>query len=73
MVTLPHVFSSFYKQTIHSFINKQYGVHKNEISVDEARLQLLLHKVKSFDDMPSNSDAIEHEMLRTAYQAGLIC
>ena len=55
--------------SIHGFVNHLYGVLEDTATtVDAARLHLLIHKGKNFDDIPPSSDALYQKVLRTAYQ-----
>ena len=57
--------------TLHKFVNLLYGVD-DKLSVDGARLYLLLHRGKDFDNMPPSSDALYQKILRVMYQVCVI-
>lgn len=53
------------------FVIQLYGVYEEDITtVDAARLFLLLHKGKYFENMPPSSDALHQHILRAAHQSG---
>ena len=55
--------------TIHCFVNRLYGVDDDKLSsVDGARLFILLHRGKDFENMPPSSDALYQKILRVTYQ-----
>ena len=59
--------------TLHVFVNKLYGVSEDSAEdVDGARLVLLVHHGKSFEDIPPSSDTLYQKVLRTAFQSGHI-
>ena len=53
------------------FVCMLYGA-EDSCDVDDARLDLLLHKGKDFDDMPPSSNALYLHTLRSAHQSGYL-
>ena len=54
---------------IETFVNKLFlGISNDHTSVDEARLDALVHKSKDFSNLPPSSDALFQKVLRTAMQ-----
>ena len=56
---------------IETFVNKVFlGISCEFSSVDEARLDGIIHKSKDFSNLPPSSDALLQHVLRTAQQVG---
>ena len=55
---------------LHNFVNRLYGIETDNLSVDDVRLDFVLHKGKQFDELPLSSDALHQKIMRVTYQAG---
>ena len=54
---------------IETFVNKLFlGLSNDCNSVDEARLDAIVHNSKDFSNLPPSSDALFQKVLRTAMQ-----
>ena len=58
--------------TLHNFVNRLYGIETDNLSVDDVRLDFVLHKGKQFDELPLSSDALHQKIMRVTYQAGYV-
>ena len=65
----PRFTTRFHISTMHNFVKHLYVIQGDRILVDDATLNLFLHKGKLFDQLPPSRDALHQNILKSSQHA----